>query len=370
VNGHVVEQLSAFLDGELPEPERTAVAQHLEACAQCNAHLDELAAVDRLAASVPVEAPEGYFDGFASRVRDRVRKPRRRSFAAPMWVLTVAATLLLAVTAPLLLRRQLEVVRFAPPAAGTLAPAPAQAPTPAPSAPPAEAQDRLRAMGDAEEGNLERKRVGARSGRAAENAPAKAPAARRDLKDEAFNAPPATAPARRATPLPPPPAVLAPEPLPQAKAKAQVESDDDARAAGVAGVEEREQRIEHSQPSAASGFATPPESAAIETREVPKAALQKTAPSAAFRALLDHRPATIAEARGLREAWRAFAQGAPEAEADEARVRVIESGREAYRLSSERVDLDQLRRDATAYLKRADAHQTQRVRAVLRDLPR
>lgn len=369
MNAHVVEQLSAFLDGELPERERTAVAQHLDACAQCTAHLDELAAVDRLAASVPVEAPEGYFDGFASRVRDRVRKPRRRSFAAPMWVLTAAATLLLAVTAPLLLRRQLDVTRVEPPAAVTLAPAPTQAPAPSPLLP--EAQDRLRAMGYVEEGNLERKRDGARSGRAAEEAPAKAPAARPDLKDEALNAPPATAPARRATPLPPPPAAPAPERLPQGRATAQVESDDDARAAGVAGIEERQQRIErHSQPSAASSFATPPESAALETREVPKAALQKTVPSAAFRALLERHAATIAEARGLREAWRAFVEGAPEGEADEARVRVIESGREAFRLSAERVDLDQLRRDASAYLKRADAHQAERVRALLRGLPR
>jgi len=363
VNGHVVEQLSAFLDGELPERERAAVAQHLEACSQCNAHLDELAAVDRLATSVPVEAPEGYFDSFASRVRDRVRKPRRRSFAAPMWVLAAAATLLLAVTAPLLLRRQLEVAWVEPPAAVTSAPALSL--TPAPSAPPSDAQERLRALGYVQD-KLESKRDdGRRAGRPAEKAPARTPASRPEPKDEAMNAPP---PATTAVPAAPPPAAIVPAPTSQAKARSQVESDDDARTAGV---EEREQRLErNSQPSAASGFATPPESAALETREVPKPALQKTAPSAAFRALLDRRAATIAEARGLREAWRAFAQGAPEAEADEARVRVIESGREAFRLSSERVDLDQLRRDASAYLKRADAHQAERIRALLRDLPR
>ena len=364
MNGHVVEQLSAFLDGELPEPERTAVAQHLDACAQCTAHLDELAAVDRLAASVTVDAPEGYFDGFASRVRDRVRKPRRRSFAAPMWALTAAATLLLAATVPMLLRRQIAQVAPRDEPAAVENRAPAQTLSPAPSALPQEAQDRLGELGYVE-GKLESKRDDKPVDRTAEKAPARTPASRPEPKDEALNAPP---PAPAAVPAAPPPAV--PAPTPQAKSRSQFESDDRARTAGV---EEREQRLEtrtFQQPESAAGFASAPESAALESREVPKAALQKTMPSAAFRALLERRAATIAEARGLREAWRAFAPGAPEGEADEARVRVIESGLEAFRLSAERVDLDQLRRDAAAYLKRADAHQAERVRALLRGLPR
>jgi hypothetical protein len=368
VNGHVVEQLSAFLDGELDEGERSAVARHLEACSECSAHLDELEAVDRLAASVPVEAPAGHFDGFASRVRDRIRKPARRSLVAPMWLLTAAATLLLAVTVPTLLRRQQGVQRTDGPAPEALAPAPtlAHAPmqAPAPTAAPAEPQDRLRALGYVEE-NKKQKRDDGRAGRAAEKAPSKAPEVRSDLKDETTAATP-FAMARPAAPPPPPAAAVpAPEPMAQERAESLPESESDARSARV---EEREQGVEsRSYPNT---FATPPETQAVGS-ERPQRALEKAAaPSAAFRALLERRAATIAEARGLREAWRAFTQGAPEGEADEARVRVIESGRDAFRLSGERVDLDLLRSDAAAYLKRADAHQAERVKALLRGLPR
>jgi putative zinc finger protein len=368
VSDHVAERISAFLDGELEENERTGVVRHLEACAECNARLEELAAVDRLAASVPVEAPEGYFDRFASRVRDRIRKPARRRIVAPAWLLTAAAAVLLAVTVPVLLRRQIEVAHRDVPAAGALAPPPpttASAPTTA-TLPP-EAQDSLRATGYVGlRGRLERKRDDAPVGRGRERA--KAPALDRDLKDERAGAPP-PAPLDTQTPAP---AALPPaaEPLPQSRANAEREADQDA---GAAALEERKQRAEGSTQSAGA-FASRPESVeestAVEAAQAPKRALQKVAPSAAFRALLARQATTIAEARGLREAWRAFAQGAAEGEADEARVRVIEAGQDAYRLSGEKADRDQLRRDADAYLKRADARQRERVRALLRVLPR
>lgn len=368
MNAHVIEQLSAFLDGELDERERTAVARHLEACGECTGHLDELVAVDRLAASVTVEAPGGYFDGFASRVRDRIRKPARRRFAAPAWALTAAAVLLLAVTTPLLLRRQPDVAPADVPAAVALAPPPTMA-TAAPAATSPEKQDSLRARGSVGQD----KRDDTRGVRAANEAPARtAPA----LKDEAMPH------KKRAPGLAPPPAAPPPaaaEPAPSASADrpelegsvlSETAPQQAERDAFMQEREQREESVRAKEQAEGAGFARAGTEAGASVAEAPRLALQETAPSAAFRALLERQAETIAEARGLREAWRAFVHGASETEADEARVRVIESGREAYRLSGERADLDLVRRDAAAYLKREDAHQAERVRALLRSLPR
>ncbi|HET7290950.1 MAG TPA: zf-HC2 domain-containing protein [Vicinamibacteria bacterium] len=361
MTGHVVEQLSAFLDGELDERERSEVARHLEACPECARHLDDLLAVDRLARGVEVAAPAGYFDGFASRVRDRIRK-RPRRLVAPVWAWAAAASLLLAVTVPRLMRDRPAAM---PPAAAPAALPPPTTLAAAPAALEGELSESPRELGDAGQG----KRDDARQGRAANLAPAKKA---KEFKDEAT----------AATPVPgPPPAAQAPAAPPAAErplaSAVAPEREVGALAAPEAAerdalYQERGKRQEGAgaeEQAAASGFAGAP-AAVPESAEAPRLALQKTAPSAAFRALLERKAATIAEARGLREAWRAFAGGAVGAEADEARVRVIEAGREAYRLSGERADLDQLRRDAAAYLKREDAHQADRVRALLRGLPR
>jgi hypothetical protein len=85
-----------------------------------------------------------------------------------------------------------------------------------------------------------------------------------------------------------------------------------------------------------------------------------------FQQLLDRRVSTAAEARSLREAWRAHAATAAGSEADEARVRAIEAGASAARLSHEATDLIQLRKDVADYVARADAIQASRARAALR----
>ena len=41
------QMLSAYLDGELPEPYRTQVEEHLEHCAACRKHLDDMRALER-----------------------------------------------------------------------------------------------------------------------------------------------------------------------------------------------------------------------------------------------------------------------------------------------------------------------------------
>jgi hypothetical protein len=107
----------------------------------------------------------------------------------------------------------------------------------------------------------------------------------------------------------------------------------------------------------------------------PEVALKRAAPRAPaeadrlYRALLFRSAQTLPEARELREAWRSFSRLHPEgAPADEARVRVVETGAQAYRLGSDPEDLSRLRDDARAYLERKDAPQAARVRAALEAL--
>lgn len=72
---HCVALLSALLDGELNEDERTAVMQHLSECEECRARFNELCAMHELLASMGEEkAPEG----FSARVMQRVRGQRLR----------------------------------------------------------------------------------------------------------------------------------------------------------------------------------------------------------------------------------------------------------------------------------------------------
>jgi hypothetical protein len=82
------------------------------------------------------------------------------------------------------------------------------------------------------------------------------------------------------------------------------------------------------------------------------------------------RPVTSAEdARALREAWRAFSADHSDGPwADEARVRVVEVGADAYRRGGDPEDLALVRRDAAQYLKLGRATQARRVLEVLRSL--
>jgi hypothetical protein len=362
VSGHVTDRLSAFLDDELEAREREAVARHLEACAECARFLEELAAVDRVAAAEPVPEPD---QGFVGRVRARIRAPEaaRPRFALPRWALASAAVLAIAVVAPLLLQRhqgrdaaslaRVEEQRAGAPARSDAAPAaPPPMAAPPPTTAPALDKD---ALGYAQEG---KKRDARRDAPALLEAPAKAQAnavgearAKREepkavrLRDEA-------APADEV-----------------AAAEADLSSTDTLAGAASGSVATQEREAPAPAPAArpaapASGFAEAP---AEGPRPQAQADLRKSVagPSAAFRALAARPATTIAEARGLREAWRAFATGAVGGEADDARVRVIETGLQAWQLSAEAADLELARRDAAAYLRRDDAAHKDRVRALL-----
>ena len=88
---------------------------------------------------------------------------------------------------------------------------------------------------------------------------------------------------------------------------------------------------------------------------------------AEWRRLDAARPRTPEEWRRLREEWRGFVARDPGGpQADEARVRIIEAGREAWRSGSEPADEALFRRDAADYLERRDAPQKERVKRLLR----
>ena len=328
---HERERLSAYLDGELPPAERALVDAHLRACAECAAFLAEIAAVDAAAAALPAEPPDGSFDGFAARVVRRIEagSPRARAQRLPAWTWAVAAALVLAVVTPLTLRPPRPAVTPTPmvatpepePAHESAATAPAPpAPEPArkaalprPSSPP------LQALPDAA-------------------APAGQPLAQRDeaLAGNAF--------AREGAAPAPPPAAAAPLEA-RAKGGRERRSADAAEA-----VVEPMARSAEQESLVVAGIAGDPERA--------------------FRRLDAVRPRTGDEWRRLRDDWTAFVLAHPDSpRADEARVRSVEAGWEAWLASGAPEDEAAFRRDARVYLERADARQAPRVERLVAARP-
>jgi hypothetical protein len=384
------------MDGELPRADRADVEVHLRECPDCARHLEELAALDDHARALPVEAPEGYFESFPGRVRSRLEAQAEAApthWRPPVWTWAAAAVLLLAVLTPLTYRRT-RLPASAPRSENEIEQraAPEQQPAPTmasatPSPQPygeldAEGADRLRALGytagDA-------KAPGSSDGRQAAPAKPQGGAASR------------AAPAPAAAPPPvPPPATAAATPTSQAPGYAQAPpplAEDEARAPRenaaeapeeYAAKKERtaEEKIEVQAQTETTtgargtlngeiGSGRKDEPARPESRLGDLAVRkQASAYSRRFETLAAlPAPRTAAEARARWEAWRAVARANPKArEADEARVRALEAGALAYRLSRDPKDLAAVREEAAAYLKRADAAQAERVRALLADL--
>jgi anti-sigma factor RsiW len=106
MSAHVLDRLSAYLDGELSPPDRALVAEHLAGCDECSRRLQALTIVDAAARELPAEPPRGYFSSFPGRVRRRLEgDTRERSWRVPAWTWAAAAAALLAVVAPLTLMR-------------------------------------------------------------------------------------------------------------------------------------------------------------------------------------------------------------------------------------------------------------------------
>lgn len=325
MSAHERERLSAYLDGELTAAERAAVASHVAACPECAGLLAAFAAVDEEAGSLPAEAPDGYFEGFSGRVTARLAKERAhaaRPRRLPGWAWAAAAVLLLAVVTPLTLKR-----------------APAVAPAPVPVAPAA--------------------------------APEASPPPAHDKRDEPRpqeSVLPAV-PRKAAPPLVPAPAPAAPT-VP-AEAKAEAEADFARAPVQAAPARADAVRAEAAGELAVSAESTPP--ASDRAREGPVGGAAPSfaptlrsaegAPAPGGKAAVARTPE---EWRRLRDEWNAFAASAPASpRADEARVRAIEAGWEAWRLSGSDDDEAAFRRDARAYLEREDALRKPRVERLL-----
>jgi hypothetical protein len=305
--------------------------------------------LDAFARALPSSAPPaGYFESLPGRVRARL-EARRPAWRLPVWSLAAAAALALVVLTPAVLRRNLErAAPEAPPAAAASVPAPdtlalkeeatKRRSQGVPAAPPA---------------------TWAVPPPAAPVGPRAKAAAPERAAGKKETAPQATeAPAPRATPAPPAAVAAAPPESFEADEMARQDAPAELRKVVRDRPATRRSEVPESEGRLGAG------AAAIQTRARP------TPADARYAWLLAGGPLQDADAaRAVREAWRAFVRDYPShAGADEARVRALEAGAQAYRLGHDARDLDDLRADAAAYLARADAAQPERVRTLLAQL--
>jgi Putative zinc-finger len=376
---HVRDRLDAYLDEELSAGDRAEISRHLSGCSECRRLLEELAAVDEAARELPAEAPEGYFDTFAPRVRERLRGARaRRAFRPPIWSLAVAAALLLAVITPLTLREHATpppatpaaVSRVAAPAPTAPAAPEAKDRTPATAAPaaPAAAAPAPAAERDGSEGPPARLNV-ARSDRATTD----------ERKKEAVTRPANTAAA-------------APGAGGSAVATAEAPAKPQSHAAEQSRVAEQKVHLyvadqdEATPPPPAPLTASAVVAGAPSEEGLAKGRLQAgvlvdrgpavmNGPAAAgearYRSLQARTASNAEEARALRGLWRAFATS-PLAgrHADDARVAAIEAAARAYAYSHSDADRAVAETDARDYLARKDAPQAGRVGEIIAGLDR
>jgi hypothetical protein len=377
VSGHPGERLSAFLDGELSASDRAEVEVHLRECAACAHELEELAAVDAFAREVPVEAPAGYFEELPSRVRARVRRPARVPRLA-MWAAAAAAAVMVVVVTPVVLKHEQSVVapgeQAVPQAPAPTSLAASIAPAPRSFAQPADAGRGARPLSPAKSEVVGRLQEREKADKPAERVLTKKQtntadeSSRRDFEE-----------AQMAPPPPPATAAPAPPPAPAAAARAAASGFEDRASApepkamaesvegqtvpaegDQAGADKRKERARPADRKLGAagnvGFAHPDDRALMTNKR--------------YEALLARPATSAAEARALRDAWDLFARDFPaDARTDEARVRAIEAGVQAFQLGRDPADLDTARARGRAYLAMGNAPQAARVRAALDTLP-
>jgi anti-sigma factor RsiW len=73
--GHLGDLLSALVDGELTEPERTAAERHLEGCEECRAEYEVTTGVHELVADLPALAVPAPLWATISATRRRRPRP-------------------------------------------------------------------------------------------------------------------------------------------------------------------------------------------------------------------------------------------------------------------------------------------------------
>jgi putative zinc finger protein len=360
MSAHVRQRMSAYIDRELPPSDRAGVESHLRECAECAREVDELRAVDALARGSDFEVPAGYFDVLPGRLRAKLSPPARAH--VPGWALALAAGLAVAVIAPIALREgRTPAPEAVPPASDQVAvPAPEDPraaasgppsrPAPAPEVGPQQRLARRERADEPATGNARMKapgRTGAVDSAGLAAAPDEAKMANRRAVDALAS--------RRVVP---PPASSVPAAPATATATEQFEMRDEA--------EEEPPLVSDSAGPERDAAGRPPAPAA------PRAGLAaRSRPGAddEFRALSGRAAQSAADARALRDAWDAFVRKEPEGpHADDARVRALEAGAAAWRLGGQREDRDRVVRDGRVYLRRPDAGDKERVRALLAGL--
>lgn len=399
MSAHETERLAGYLDGELSPADRAEVEAHLGTCAQCRTLLAELGSVDERASALSVDAPEGYFEAFPGRVRARLEArgsrakapPAARPRRLPTWTWAAAAALILAVVTPMTLRQAPQ---------GATPPRPVQA-RPSFEAPPAAlerpspARDEIAAtagnrpvdpapLTEPADGDL------GVAGRLAERQDVRLQAQEVVAEPEAgfADAPPPPAPAGAAPVVGRSRETVASAPEERSRPLKKDASDLRAATAGedveggalemeekVAAVAEADREAPSIQASAPGleSVTAPKQSAAsaADRRRLPPLSVaidDETSRKFTELSLTNLNPADAPTWRQRREAWRRFAQENPESvHANEARVQVIETGLHAWRASGDTADLALARRDADAYLARADATLAQRVEKALGD---
>jgi negative regulator of sigma E activity len=363
VSAHERERLSAYLDGELATGEHALVEAHLGTCAECAAFLAQLAAAGRAAAALPAEPPEGYFDGFPARVLKRIqaRKAEVRARRLPAWTWAAAAALLLAVVAPLSVRHLRPSPAETPVATTATVPLAREAADRVPEAAPkttlvASAYPPLQARPTAARPGTS----SALPGGEPPASPAAVPSARSvDTRGEVLvESGLAREPAAEA---PPPPTAAAVAVATMAHADAVVSPAPEGAAAPAA-LEARNKGAGGRRRSGAAETVVE-----LSDRSAESAGLAAVGdPEGAFRRLDAVRPGSAEAWRRLREDWAAFVAAHPDRpRADEARVRAIEAGYEAWLAGGSPDDDAAWRSDARAYLERADARQAERVRRLV-----
>jgi anti-sigma factor RsiW len=117
-----VAQLSAHVDGELPDEERLAVDLHLASCEPCRRRRAVLAALRAAVQRLPREAVSQGFDAtWERRLASERQHGRRQGWRVAAWVSGMVAAILLAVLG-LVTRRDLGAPARRPLAVETVAP--------------------------------------------------------------------------------------------------------------------------------------------------------------------------------------------------------------------------------------------------------
>ena len=106
--GNIREKLNEYLDGALPEAERSAVESHLVCCPDCRAEYEALCSVRESLASLRREVPAGLHQAVIAAVeREKTAQRRARGRLLFRFSAAAAAVLLIAVLLPFALRTPL-----------------------------------------------------------------------------------------------------------------------------------------------------------------------------------------------------------------------------------------------------------------------